>query len=92
MVCGAQNSPSIVGLYGAAGIQNPCLIWLLAGIQRPPFEQLNPEMLSFPTRPQPPAESNSEMKSTVRRSICPKNGRGALYTAAGLPYGQYEYE
>jgi hypothetical protein len=66
-------------LSGAAGIQNLCLIWLLGGIQRPPFEQLNPEMLSFPTRPQTPAESNREMKSTVRRSICPKNGRGALY-------------
>jgi hypothetical protein len=42
------------------------------------FEQLNPEMLSFPTRPQPPAESNPEMKSTVRRSIYLKNGYPAL--------------
>jgi hypothetical protein len=66
-------------LSAAAGIQNLCLIWLLPGIQRPPFEQLNPEMLSFPTRPQPPAESNPEMKSTVRRSMCPKNGYPALY-------------
>jgi hypothetical protein len=65
-------------LSGAAGIQNLRLIWLLAGIQRLPFEQLNPEMLSFPTRPQPPAKSNPEMKSTVRRSICLKNGYPAL--------------
>jgi hypothetical protein len=41
--------PCWKSLSGAAGIQNLCLIWLLAGIQRPPFEQLNPEMLSFPT-------------------------------------------
>jgi hypothetical protein len=65
-------------LSGAAGIQNLCLIWLLAGIQRPPFEQLNPEMLSFPTRPQPPAESNSEMKSTIQLYSCLKNGWTAL--------------
>jgi hypothetical protein len=70
--------PCWKSLSGAAGIQNLCLIWLLAGIQRPPFEQLNPEMLSFPTRPQPPAESNSEMKSTIQLYSCLKNGWTAL--------------
>ena len=66
-------------LSGAAtqNLAGCCSCWL--GIHCPPFEQLKAEMLSFPTRPHAPAESNSEMKSTVRQVSCLKNGRAALY-------------
>ena len=63
-----------------AGTQNLpgcCSCWLR--IHHLHFEQLKAEHLSFPTRPQAPAESNSEMKSTVQLDSCPKNGWTALY-------------
>ena len=74
----SENCPETC--LSGAGTQNLpgcCSCWLR--IQHLHFEQLKAEHLSFPTRPQAPAESNSKMKSTVQLDSCLKNGWTALY-------------